>query len=185
MFQLLDKAYEWQKYGVCTTVAYSKCYGLSGPKYFQSLSYSSILDPCSNFYPYTVKFQKQPFKLNPQFFKNTEDIYRLISGVDGKEQKSKCNETIKLSLDILKNLATVSFCTRDEHLRRGKKTIFNLTSLPDKVCEKLCEKWTEVVNNSVMIPIREQITADFNTSVVHRFERLLGHNSPLQLIHMF
>lgn len=77
---------------------------------------------------------------------------------------------ITLSLDTLRELATISFCTYDEHLQRGKKTIYNnITSLPDKVCEKLFDKWTEVVNNSVMIPIRQQIPAYFNTYVVHSF----------------
>lgn len=191
MFQLLHKAHEWrQHYGVCTDVAFTKFWGLSGPNYFKYLNYSTISCPSSPFHSHIVKCEDVHFKLDAKNLRdifNKSDISNTLSHVKDTD-KNTLRRGITSARKKLVNLAETSFGLRGDHLDRGKQTIDSLTFLPavqHKVCEKLQEQWKEMVDKSSMTPIREYMAEEFNCAVVHHFREqlksFLGNSSPLQL----
>ncbi|KAL7395385.1 hypothetical protein ABVT39_015587 [Epinephelus coioides] len=191
MFQLLHKAHEWrQHYDVCTDVAFTKFWGLSGPNYFKYLNYSTISCPSSSFHSHIVKCKDVHFKLDPKNLRdifNKSDISNILSHVKDTD-KNTLRRGITSARKKLVNLAETLFGLHGDHLDRGKQTIDSLTFLPavqHKVCEKLQEQWKEMVNKSSMTPIREYITEEFNCAAVHHFREqlksFLGNSSPLQL----
>ena len=191
MFQLLRKAYEWyENYEVLTDVAFTKFWGLSGPNYLKNLTFSTISCPRSDFHSRIEKCQDIPFKLDHNYLGDLfrkSDIYNTLSQVKGRDRNT-LREDMKSARKALLRLAESSFGLRKDHLDRGKQKIDSFKFLPevhDTICEKLQKEWKEMVDNSSMTPIREDITEEFNSAVVHVFrERLksfLGKNSPLRL----
>ncbi|XP_038595696.1 uncharacterized protein LOC119919364 [Micropterus salmoides] len=193
MFKLLEMADQWlSKYGFFTDVAFTKFWGLTGPNYFADLKFSDISSPSSCFYPYVQTCKKIPFKLDSTFFRKDVlkcGIYRTLLDIKDTKQRSKPKDDIQSCLHKLVKLAENSVNLRkDQHVARGVKIISSLTFHPlihNKIIDIFTKNWNEMVIYSSMSPIREQITTDFNTAVVHLFlkdlKSTLGNSSPLQL----
>nr|XP_046261870.1 uncharacterized protein LOC124068033 isoform X2 [Scatophagus argus] len=184
MFKLLHKSCEWlTEYGFLTTVIFSEFYGFSGSNYFQKADISDILDGYSN------KCQGDSFVLNYEDFNKLKpgDI-RTVLDIEPKHRKQQLdvvNSALKEIKSETKNLCLIN----EEYLNHGKKIIQDkMHNQPEKTINTLIGEWNKMVDRSFEEYQRKQITSDFNTAVVHVFEKELkssfGSNCPLQLYHL-
>ncbi|XP_049441346.1 uncharacterized protein LOC125894156 [Epinephelus fuscoguttatus] len=198
MLLLLQKAVQWHNmYGFFTDVAFTKPYGLTGPNFFQYLTYSDISNPRSVFLTYIEKCKNIPFKLvskrkenelRQKLIKMSENstIYKTIDLVEAA-YKEELRSTIKSILHKLLDQANSSSHTKD-HLDRGI-TIITSSEFPPEVRNEivtaLIKNWNKVVINESVSPIRDKIATDFNNAVVQLFGKELkffvGNSSPLKL----
>lgn len=185
MYLILRKATEWyHKYGIITHAAFSKFWGLSGPNIFKRLTVSEILDQNSVFYPYFKASKKITFKLE-DFMKENEEKKKKTE--KGKEIKGKIiKETLpdvenieknNLKNDIISAVHNLMVLAKHDtnkhkHCENGEKFISSLkfsSKVHNKISEMLRKAWSEIVNNSFMLVVRDKITADFNRAVVNVF----------------
>ncbi|XP_030595616.1 uncharacterized protein LOC115787178 [Archocentrus centrarchus] len=186
MFEIFRNAGEWyKKYHITTHVAFTKIYGMCGPKYFQHFTFNKISSPDSVFNSYIEKCENVPFQLK-HLLKDTyikRSLETLLS--DEKIDKNTLEQDIKTAQSILKTRANSSCDLRKNLLLRGEETIpVSFKSPPEvqvKLHDKLRELWNEMVNNNFMIPIRECMRTDLNNAVIPVFknelELLLGNSS--------
>lgn len=179
MFQLLHKACEWQEnYQVFTDVAFTKPWGLSGPNFFNYLTFSVASSPSSVFNVYIEKCKDVPFQLNEKSLRNifkTSKIYNTLSYVKD-DDKNKLRSDIKSARETLVTLAETSSGLCQDLLDRGKRKTDSFTFLPevhDEVCKTLLGEWNQMVEDSSMTPILKVITEEFSTAVVLLFTKQL------------
>ncbi|XP_036933732.1 uncharacterized protein LOC119007888 isoform X3 [Acanthopagrus latus] len=157
MLLLQRTADQWyNEYGFGTEVVYDVSWVVT-PKYFNDVNYSHIShEEVIPFFKSIIEDSDNiPFELYTQFFNEL------------KPEKF-VNKDIQSELQKLKALPT-SVRLKNEHLEEGYKIIANLENIQDQdnriKCDTLKKKFEDIVNKSSIVPIREILYKDFNTTV--------------------
>ncbi|XP_034398623.1 uncharacterized protein LOC117737085 [Cyclopterus lumpus] len=198
MFQLLKKAIEWHElYNVSLCVAYTKCWGLSGPNYFKirkanrspsknnSLT-SPIEDEDKNTVTITTKELMSLEKYSPDLYSNIsftlnakyledilhkKDVFNSLTSPFRLVDKNIARKQISLARKELVSLAKKSpQGVLEEHLDCGRKMLNSVSFLPaiqNEVFKALLNAWEEVVNYSLMTG--ESFTGQFNKYILYLF----------------
>ena len=178
MLLLQRTADQWyNKYRFHTEVVYKESWGVR-PNYFDDVNHSHISpkEVIPFFKPIIEKCDNIPFNLNTTFFNKL------------KPEKF-VNKDIQSELQKLKALPT-SVRLKNEHLEEGNRIIANLENIQDQdngiKCNTLKKKLEDIVNQSSMVPIRNIMYKDFNTTVDYLIanDLQLDDSSHLKLHHI-
>ncbi|XP_060903444.1 uncharacterized protein LOC132981513 isoform X2 [Labrus mixtus] len=201
MILLLNTASQWcAEYGIITYVGFTKFWRFICLMYFLKVKTTDMSSYSSIVHLYKDKHIDERFRLDSSKFTtscNELQLFQKISTVE-PQHRGRLKSDIKSASDKIKEMASSSSRTYDEHLLYRTEQIENLKStlliyvqqdVVSMISEILNNSWKEMVENSRDREMNGKINGDFNIAAVKHFQDrvlkpVLGSKSPMRLYHI-